>query len=49
MCEVSTKVMRTDTVLNQLQACFKKDRSNFQNLASKTLMGTIVITKYNNK
>jgi len=49
MCEVSTKVMRTDTVLDQLQACYRKDRNNFQNLAAKTLMGTIVITKYNNK
>ena len=49
MCEVSTKVMRTDTVLDQLQSCYRKDRNNFQNLAAKTLMGTIVITKYNNK
>ena len=43
------KVLRTDTVLNQLKECFNRDRTNFKSLAEKSLLGAVVITRYNNK
>ena len=38
-----------DTVWDQLKECFRKDKNNFKTLASKMLLGSIVITRYNNK
>ena len=48
-CEIFTKVLRTDTVLDQLKECYKKDKRNWQVLAQKALLGAVVITRYNNK
>jgi len=48
-CEISTKVLRMETVLDQLRECYKRDPKNYQNLATKLLLGQIVITRYNNK
>jgi len=48
-CEVSTKVLRTDNVLDQLKECYRRDSRNFQKLAEGMLLGAIVITRYNNR
>lgn len=46
-CEIGTKVIRQDTVYDQLRACMR-DREG-RNSAQKLLLGAIVITRYNNK
>ena len=38
-----------ETVLDQLTECHKRDPKNYQNMATKLLLGQIVITRYNNK
>ena len=48
-CEISTKVLRTDTVLDQFKECYNRDKKNWQALAQKALLGAIVITRFNNK
>jgi len=51
-CELSTKVLRTDTALDQLKIAHKDSRGNMAQLktaAGRLLIGNIVITKYNNK
>ena len=48
-CELSTKILRKDTVLDQLKLAFGQDRANFQNIATRLLLGNIVITQYNKK
>ena len=46
-CEVTHKVLRTDTVLDQLK---QYERSpHFHAAAEKALLGQVVITRYNNK
>ena len=47
-CEVSSKVLRTDTVLDQIQETFKRTGSNtavFRGAVEKALLGCIVITR----
>merc|ERR1712096_161481 len=48
-CEVSHKILRTDTVLEQMQEVYKRDRANFRSSCEKVLLGCIVMTRYNNK
>jgi hypothetical protein len=48
-CEISNKILRTDTVLDQLKIAYQKDKTNYQNVATKLLLGQIIITRYNNK
>jgi len=48
-CEVSHKILRTDTVLEQMQEVYKRDRANFRSSCEKSLLGCIVMTRYNNK
>ena len=47
-CEVSSKVLRTDTVLDQIQETFKRTGNNtavFRGAVEKALLGCIVITR----
>ena len=50
-CELSNKILRTDTVLDQIQEIIKRgsNTSNFRSLVEKALLGAIIITRYNNK
>ena len=48
-CEVSHKILRTDTVLEQMQDVYKRDRANFRSGCEKILLGCIVMTRYNNR
>lgn len=49
MCaEISSKVMRRETVLNILQECVKNHRDYKENFA-RTVIGSTVLTDYNNK
>ena len=46
-CEVDHKVLRTDTVLDQLKQYQRSP--NFHTAAERALLGQIVLTRYNNK
>jgi len=50
-CEVSCKVLRTDTVYDQIQEIHKRvgGGPNFHRSVEKALLGAIVITRYNNQ
>ena len=48
-CEVTCKVLRTDTVYEQIQEIQKRAPGNFRASVEKALLGSIVITRYNNK
>ena len=50
-CEISNKILRTDTVLNQMEEIVKRGGANasFRATAEKALLGAIVMTRYNNK
>merc|ERR1719402_1261582 len=39
-CEVSHKILRTDTVLEQMQEVYKRDRANFRSSCEKVLLAT---------
>jgi aubergine-like protein len=48
--EVSHKILRTDTVLNTLYDLHSSVRGgNYHNVATRKLLGSIVMTRYNNK
>ena len=47
MCAASTKIIRTDTVMDQMKLCMKSGGGG-KEAATKTLLGCIVMTKYNN-
>merc|ERR1719435_42579 len=50
-CEVSHKILRTDTVLDQIEEVHKRSGGggNFRATSEKALLGAIVMTRYNNK
>ena len=48
-CEVSHKVLRTDTVYDQIQDIARRDGTNYRRSCEKALLGTICLTKYNNR
>merc|ERR1719500_457347 len=48
-CELGNKILRTDTVLDQMAEARKRGSSSFKVTAEKFLLGAIVITRYNNK
>ena len=50
-CEVSHKILRTDTVLDQIEEVHKRTGASgsFRASVEKVLLGAIVITRYNNK
>ena len=47
--DVSHKVLRMSTAYDLLQDVYKKDKDNLQVNAVKALLGSVVLTKYNNK
>lgn len=49
--EISHKILRTDTVLDQIGDIFQKTKGgpNFHSDVEKALLGAIIITRYNNK
>ena len=51
MCvDISSKILRTDTVLDQLSSIRKNVKlGEFPDRAKRALMGSIVMTRYNNK
>ena len=50
-CEISHKILRTDTVLQQIGEVHQKTRGgpSFHADVEKALLGAIIITRYNNK
>jgi len=50
-CEIGNKILRTDTVLDQIEEIIKRggNSSSFRALVEKALLGAIIITRYNNK
>jgi len=50
-CEISNKILRTDTVLDQMEELHKRGGStiSFRSTVEKALLGAIVMTRYNNK
>ncbi|XP_068616993.1 piwi-like protein 2 [Brachionichthys hirsutus] len=50
MCvDVSHKVLRNDSVLDVMSVLYQQTRENFQEQCTKELLGSIVITRYNNR
>ncbi|KAM8887213.1 piwi-like protein 2 isoform 2-T2 [Spinachia spinachia] len=47
--DVSHKVLRNDSVLNVMNTLYKQSKENFQDECTKELIGSIVITRYNNR
>lgn len=47
-CDISHRILRTSTVLEMLRDIYNRDRSNFQTLAKRVLVGCVVLTRYNN-
>ncbi|XP_065507718.1 piwi-like protein 2 [Caloenas nicobarica] len=43
------KVVRSDSVLNFMHSIYKQDPSSFQDECTKQLVGSVVITRYNNR
>ncbi|XP_012529019.2 piwi-like protein Siwi [Monomorium pharaonis] len=49
MCvEITNKVMRLETLGDILNNCYQEYRENYQEAFSKTVIGTVVLTDYNN-
>ena len=44
-CELGNKILRTDTVLDQMAEARKRGGSSFKVTAEKLLLGTIVMTR----
>ncbi|XP_046396962.1 piwi-like protein Siwi isoform X2 [Ischnura elegans] len=50
MCaEITHKVMRRDTVLDQLTEIYSRNKADYQRVFKLHILGTIVLTEYNNK
>ncbi|KAF5291921.1 hypothetical protein FQA39_LY14153 [Lamprigera yunnana] len=50
MCaEIAHKTMRKDTVLQLLSTCAQEDRANFKRLFQSRIIGSVVLTEYNNR
>jgi aubergine-like protein len=48
-CEISHKVLRMDTVLEQIALISTRNRTNYRAACEKELLGKIVMTRYNNE
>ncbi|XP_033236662.1 protein argonaute-3 isoform X1 [Drosophila pseudoobscura] len=48
-CDVSHRILCQRTVLDMLIDIYKKNINSYQDLVKKTLIGNIVITRYNNR
>ncbi|XP_060712681.1 piwi-like protein 2 [Hemiscyllium ocellatum] len=49
LVDVSHKVIRNDSVIDVMQAIYQKSSENFQDDCTKQLVGSIIMTKYNNR
>uniref|UniRef100_A0A8C6DI49 Piwi-like protein 2 n=1 Tax=Moschus moschiferus TaxID=68415 RepID=A0A8C6DI49_MOSMO len=49
LADVSHKVIRNDSVLNIMHTMYLQNKENFQDECTKLLVGSIVITRYNNR
>lgn len=50
MCvEITHKVMRHDTVLQLLSECVQEDRANYKRVFQSRIIGSVVLTEYNNR
>ncbi|XP_034026965.1 piwi-like protein 2 [Thalassophryne amazonica] len=47
--DVSHKVLRNDSVLDVMKEMYQQSKENFQDECTKELIGSIVITRYNNR
>uniref|UniRef100_A0A3Q0SJX5 Piwi-like protein 2 n=1 Tax=Amphilophus citrinellus TaxID=61819 RepID=A0A3Q0SJX5_AMPCI len=47
--DVSHKVLRNDSVLDVMNTLYQQSKENFQDECTKELVGSIVITRYNNR
>ncbi|KAM6931274.1 piwi-like protein 2 [Xenentodon cancila] len=47
--DVSQKVLRNDSVLDVMNTLYQQSKENFQDECTKELIGSIVITRYNNR
>lgn len=47
--DVSHRVLLQTTVLDHITAIAKVNRSDFKNLVTKSLLGAVILTRYNNK
>ncbi|XP_074527387.1 piwi-like protein 2 isoform X2 [Halichoeres trimaculatus] len=47
--DVSHKVLRNDSVLDVMNMLYQQSKENFQDECTKELLGSIVITRYNNR
>lgn len=46
---VTHKVLRNDSVLNVMNTLYQQSRENFRDECAKELLGSIIITRYNNR
>ncbi|XP_041065710.1 piwi-like protein 2 [Carcharodon carcharias] len=49
LIDVSHKVIRNDSVIDVMQAIYQRSSENFQDDCTKQLVGSIIMTKYNNR
>ncbi|XP_056427047.1 piwi-like protein 2 isoform X2 [Hyla sarda] len=49
LADVSHKIIRNDSVLDIMHILYQQSRENFQDEVTKQLLGSIVITRYNNR
>ena len=47
-CEISHKVLRMDTVLEQIAVITSRNKANYRAAVEKELLGQVVMTRYNN-
>ena len=48
-CEMKMKCMRMDSALDQIGTIIKANKANYKTAVGRALIGTRVITKYNNR
>lgn len=50
MCaEIATKTMRQENVMNFLHECMQRDRANYKQSFQQGIIGSVVLTDYNNR
>ncbi|XP_051897227.1 piwi-like protein 2 isoform X2 [Pristis pectinata] len=49
LVDLSHKVIRNDSVIDVLQVIYQKSSENFQDDCTKQLVGSVIMTKYNNR
>ncbi|XP_069123522.1 piwi-like protein 1 isoform X1 [Argopecten irradians] len=49
LADASHRVLRTETVLQMLHSILQRNPQSFHDVCNRTLIGTIILTRYNNK